>query len=449
MLEMTSPADLVAEVLADISRQLSGKTQIREFESEAVLQAALERLKDAPPEVAVEFALAGLRAAQPPQAWMTHVVTQAVGSVLRRKLQFTEDQVVEMIELVSLPHQGIPVQWSSQSHGILAHDAPHRRCSDAPAALHYGVPGRRPGARSARPHRQPLERPGAGSSLEVQGAWSRVVFQEISQSQKRDAWERIFFHAAELKSSEAPKKWRATAQRLVEELGLDVFLESATRWLAMGPSPDRPGVQISSGEADFQTGFLWFLAGHTDERLHGLLANFAGAALKKITALGAVSQKVGNACVNVLAELPGLEPVSQLSLLSQHVKYDTAQRLIEKALGRAAERAGVSREQIEEMSIPDCGLGPDGTANRTLRRLLGEPLHRRNHFGSPAVERSAGQGTERRTGLRQATSRRGMERPATHGEGDGENAFRPPYAHRTPLADPARDPDRNPAHVLF
>ena len=43
----------------------------------------------------------------------------------------------------------------------------------------------------------------------------------------------------------------------------------------------------------------------------------AEAALKKIPLLGAVSQKVGNACVNVLAELPGREPVSQLSRLAQ------------------------------------------------------------------------------------------------------------------------------------
>jgi hypothetical protein len=82
--------------------------------------------------------------------------------------------------------------------------------------------------------------------------------------------------------------------------------------------------------------------------------------------LGAVSQKVGNACVNVLAELPGLLPVSHLSRLSQRVKYDTAQRLIDKALTRAASRAGVSREQLEEMSVPDCGLGLDGTFTERL-----------------------------------------------------------------------------------
>jgi Domain of unknown function (DUF4132) len=174
-------------------------------------------------------------------------------------------------------------------------------------------------------------------------------------------WERLFSHASELKSSEAPKKWRLATQRIIQEIGSDVFLEAALRWLALGPSPDRPGVQITSREAELEKGFLWFLADQTDERLSRLLANFAETALKKIPMIGAVSQKVGNACVNVLAELPGLEPVSQLSRLAQRIKYDTAQRLIEAALTRAAERAGVSREQLEEMSASDCGLGPDGT----------------------------------------------------------------------------------------
>jgi hypothetical protein len=125
-------------------------------------------------------------------------------------------------------------------------------------------------------------------------------------------------------------------------------------------------VQISSSEAEFQSGFLWFLADQTDERLPALLAGFAESALKKIPMLGAVSQKVGNACVNVLAELPGLLPVSHLSRLSQRVKYDTAQRLIDKALTRAASRAGLSREQLEEMSVPDYGLGLDGTFTERL-----------------------------------------------------------------------------------
>src|SRR6185436_15117359 len=117
-----------------------------------------------------------------------------------------------------------------------------------------------------------------------------------------------------------------------------------------------------------QKGFLWFLADQNEEHLPSLVANFAEGALKKIPMLGAVSQKVGNACVNVLAELPGREPVSQLSRLARRVRYDTAQRLIEEALARAAGKAGISREQLEEMNVSTCGLGPDGN----LRKQFGE-----------------------------------------------------------------------------
>ena len=141
------------------------------------------------------------------------------------------------------------------------------------------------------------------------------------------------FIAAELKSSEASKKWRDGLASWSMQLGRDVFLEAAARWLALGRVPTVPGVQISSGRGRIPERLsLVSRRRNSDERLPGLLANFAEGALKKIPMLGAVSQKVGNACVNVLAELPGLEPVSQLSRLAQRVKYDTAQRLIEEAL---------------------------------------------------------------------------------------------------------------------
>jgi hypothetical protein len=40
------------------------------------------------------------------------------------------------------------------------------------------------------------------------------------------------------------------------------------------------------------------------------------------------------------------------------VKYDTAQRLIEEAMKRAAEPAGLCHEQLDDMSVQDCGLLP-------------------------------------------------------------------------------------------
>src|SRR5690348_2441134 len=76
--------------------------------------------------------------------------------------------------------------------------------------------------------------------------------------------------------------------------------------------------------------------------------------------IGAVSHRAGNACVNVLAAMDGKEPVAQLSRLAMRIKYQTAQRLVREALDAAATRQGISREELEELTVPSFGLGPDG-----------------------------------------------------------------------------------------
>jgi hypothetical protein len=361
-----SSDDFVTQILADLRSRLKGQ----ERPGNDVLDWLTARLKDAPSEEAVLFAVAGLCLIRQERTWLAYLLNQAISGVLRRKLTFTEDQVVALIELVSEPNRDFPLK------GVLkaAESVPMSpRIAEALRRLRPCITEYLGGGEMRDLHARIdnlLDGPLPDTAIEPQGAWSGIVLKEIAESSLRSGWEGIFVHACELKSSEAPKKWLAASRQLADGLGGGIFLEAAERWLALGPSPNRPGVQISSGEAELQKGFVWFLAGRNDERLPGLLANFAAASLKKIPMLGAVSQKVGNACVNVLAELPGFEPVAQLSRLAQSVKYDTAQRLIEEALSRAAEKAGVSREQIEEMSASTCGVGPDGTRSETFGDYL-------------------------------------------------------------------------------
>src|SRR5690242_6760541 len=102
------PSETVAEVLAGIRSRLSGNTVWPDERDDAV-RAALERLNEAPPETAAEFVLAALRhMREGGRDWATHALNTVVGRVLRRKLPFTEDQVVEMIERVSVKHQEFP-----------------------------------------------------------------------------------------------------------------------------------------------------------------------------------------------------------------------------------------------------------------------------------------------------------------------------------------------------
>lgn len=203
--------------------------------------------------------------------------------------------------------------------------------------------------------------------VEAVSGWSRQVLRDAGASPKQVAWRRLLLHARSLTQSTPPGKWRKEAAACVEDVGREEFLESARRWLALGPMPGMgTALQVPEEEADYQKGLVWTLGALGDASLAPALADFAIACFRKIPQIGAVSHRVGNACVNALAAMPGLEAVTQMTRLSMRVKYDVARRLIEKALAEAAERNHVGRDDLEAMSVPSYGLTLAGSRVETL-----------------------------------------------------------------------------------
>ena len=147
---------------------------------------------------------------------------------------------------------------------------------------------------------------------------------------------------------------------LTARIGQAEVLDAARRWLALGPTPGETTIQAPEAEADYQKGFVWVLGALGDPFIAPDIANFAFGCFRKIPMIGAVSHRVGNACVNALAAMPGLDGVAQLSRLAARVKYDVARRLIEKAMNEAAERNHVSRDDLEAMAVPTFGLDAAG-----------------------------------------------------------------------------------------
>src|SRR5260370_28397270 len=105
---MTTQTACVEEVLSELRAQSAGKTAYWAGQSNEVVEPVLARLANAPPEAAVEFVIASLHIIRAEETWLGDVLKQAVGQVLRRKLTFTEDQVGEMIQLVSVPPKEFP-----------------------------------------------------------------------------------------------------------------------------------------------------------------------------------------------------------------------------------------------------------------------------------------------------------------------------------------------------
>jgi len=204
------------------------------------------------------------------------------------------------------------------------------------------------------------------SPLKAAAGWTTQVLQEIDRSPKQLAWRALMLNARSLTQSTPSRKWQSETISLVDRIGRAEFLDASRRWLAIGPMPGSTQVQMPEDEADYQKGFIWTLGVLGDTSVAPAIADFAVACFRKIPQIGAVSHRVGNACLNALSAMPGLDAVTQLSRLGMRVKYDVAQRLIEKALSEAAVRNNVSRADLEAMSVPSFGLDAGGVRRESF-----------------------------------------------------------------------------------
>jgi Domain of unknown function (DUF4132) len=212
--------------------------------------------------------------------------------------------------------------------------------------------------------------------------WSDAVNADIAQlpAAQRAPWAAFLKHMLGATSARPSDKWRKTALKLAEGLGEGKLRESLVRWLplvAKGRSlpafPVRLGDTRTAGDsiqdenATSLRGMLWLLPSLSGrEDLPRLAASVAVTAYKKIPGVGPRAVKVGNAAVYALSEMVSPASIGQLAMLKVRVPFGTAQKEIEKAFDAAAAALELPRDQIEEMSVPSCGLETVGRREETI-----------------------------------------------------------------------------------
>lgn len=195
------------------------------------------------------------------------------------------------------------------------------------------------------------------------GPWSQAVFDEISAKDDipRFGWQALLEHCRTLQQAVPGANWKKRAQELIRALGESEVFPTLERWLALGPTPGQMREARSPIEdSPYQKGVVWCLALSQRPELASSIGDFALACLRKIPMLGAVSQKVGFACVPALGSMESKEAIFQLARLRSKVKYSVAQRLIEKSLHQAAERSGLTVDDLEDFAVQAYSLDSQG-----------------------------------------------------------------------------------------
>ncbi len=214
-------------------------------------------------------------------------------------------------------------------------------------------------------------------------AWSDRALADLSAMAPtlRSAWIEIVNHAQSATSSKPTQKWDKRAQELLDKIDSEELIDRLTTWFALVDKPrtdlGQPGAMAPEGtiidsHADILKGLVWSCRTLEDPRVSRALCALTLTSYKKIPGLGPRLVRVGNAAVYALGMIPTLEAVGRLAYLKVRVKFKTGLREIDKALTRAADRMGLPKDELEEISVPAYGLTEVGRTQETLGDFTAE-----------------------------------------------------------------------------
>lgn len=175
---------------------------------------------------------------------------------------------------------------------------------------------------------------------------------------EREGWVMLLNHALTGSGSSPSNTWLKAAAKLASALPSNTFSQTLCRWFTI-----ISGYQFVPSDANEAAikAMVWLAAVGEPRLLAPGLGDLAVAFYTKVQWQGPRSRLVGNACIQVLCLLdkPG---VVQLSRLRSKVRYSQGKALIEKSVIKAAERAGLTADDMEEASVPDMGFDAEGIA---------------------------------------------------------------------------------------
>lgn len=194
---------------------------------------------------------------------------------------------------------------------------------------------------------------------QVDACRRRIAFYLGADATIRATFTKLEAFAAEAPTGTKPSAaWRKKARALLsaEERALavdhlDAFLASTDPGL-----PDRSVTDYEEAADRPLAGIVWMAADWPAERVAPVLAAYARRCYAAEPGRGIKAEKIGNACLWSLQALPNGAGTPYLARLSTRVKYPKIKKKIDAALNAAAEAAGTTRADLDELIVPDHGF---------------------------------------------------------------------------------------------
>lgn len=212
--------------------------------------------------------------------------------------------------------------------------------------------------------------PGIWQDIYPGEVWTDKLLSDLSSMppEKLKQWKAILDLCKTASAAKPSAKWTKTASQLLASLDKDEVGKHLVSWLSLvekgrthptiaaGQYAIDHQFKIQENNMDMLRGLVWLCAHVPSRDICRTVSRVTLSAYKKIKGIGPRAVKIGNAGVYILGEFANEDAVGQLAILKVRVKFGTAQIGIEKALSATAEKVGIPRAELEEMSVPGYGL---------------------------------------------------------------------------------------------
>jgi hypothetical protein len=214
-----------------------------------------------------------------------------------------------------------------------------------------------------------LEEPGTLSELDPAVPWAQNLATEVNQLEGDLGlkWRSMLSLAGAATGSKPTLKFLKAAAAVVNEIGAPAVCARLVRWFDVVCAQDPgSGPLQKQRNASTVSGLVWMSALPELSSVRPSVVELALFSFRKVPNVGAVSTRVGNACIVALAAAEPIEAVRNLETLRARVRYPRTRALIDRALAGLAERAGMGRCELEDLSVPMHGLSSAGIATTQL-----------------------------------------------------------------------------------
>lgn len=200
-----------------------------------------------------------------------------------------------------------------------------------------------------------------------------IEFIKRLEGEQKEDWLKLLNECAVNMDSKPTSKWLKTVKDCRQSIGLENFQATVIEWFGLVDKPRTVPIDNWRGDADLiqeinadiLKGLVWLCADINYEQVTRALSRLTVSTYRKIPQVGVRSAKIGNACIWVLSQMSDPSAIAQLAILKAKIKFSNAQKSIEKAFHESARKAGIPREEIEEMSVPTYGLTEVGLLRET------------------------------------------------------------------------------------